>query len=534
MKIKEFFKNGVSRVSESLQVFRKDVFELNGVPAFREFYTLFVFPWQWVYRGFYEAWHRVPAFSIAAAEGKAKPTRKLATMNAGRMACQTLTRYVWGENCTINVSRRGAEVQDGKIDPLQEYLDHVLRENDFWTAFGEFLEKSFALGGAAIKEWVDVPKNKDGTDAGEGVLRISYHMANQFVPTAWNNHHVTEALFVSREAKDGYYYSRVEWHKWEGKTYVVTNDLYRQEIKQATEPQNILGWWYPLNVMYPLLSPRTTITGLDKTAFQYFRPFGANNYDDNSPLGVSIYGSAMDTLHALDVAFDSFRREFVLGKKRIIVPAQAMRAVPTVNGKIVRYFDANDEVFEALATDAPEALKIEDNSVELRVEEHVAAINALLSILCAQVGFDPGVLSFDAVQGMKTAREVISQNSKTYNAVVNHQNCLRGALRDMVTSILQLSALYGITHNGVPVADLITGGFDIGITFDDSIVEDTEANINRGLMLINNRVLSKYKFLTDKKYGFCYTPEQYKEEMARISKESTVGELDLDVLGGVE
>ena len=86
----------------------------------------------------------------------------------------------------------------------------------------------------------------------------------------------------------------------------------------------------------------------------------------------------------------------------------------------------------------------------------------------------------------------------------------------------------------MPVADLIAGGFDIGITFDDSIVEDTEANINRGLMLINNRVLSKYKFLTDKKYGFCYTPEQYEEEMARISKESTVGELDLDVLGGVE
>ena len=36
-----------------------------------------------------------------------------------------------------------------------------------------------------------------------------------------------------------------------------------------------------------------------------------------------------------------------------------------------------DEVYEALATDDDNALKIQDNSVELRIEEHVAALNAL-------------------------------------------------------------------------------------------------------------------------------------------------------------
>lgn len=54
-RIKNRIRNGVNRLSESMSLFKKDVFELDGVPAFREFYTLFIFPWQAVYKGFYKA-----------------------------------------------------------------------------------------------------------------------------------------------------------------------------------------------------------------------------------------------------------------------------------------------------------------------------------------------------------------------------------------------------------------------------------------------------------------------------------------------
>ena len=40
----------MNRLAESLELFKKDVFELDGVPAFREFYTLFIFTWQAVYK----------------------------------------------------------------------------------------------------------------------------------------------------------------------------------------------------------------------------------------------------------------------------------------------------------------------------------------------------------------------------------------------------------------------------------------------------------------------------------------------------
>ena len=510
MRIRDFFKNRVNRMAEGMDVFKKDVFELEGVPAFREYYTLFIFVWQAIYKGFYREWHEVDVKTIRDPKGK---KRTLATMNAGKMACSQMARYVWNERCSITASMK-SNPQD---DLLNAFLQHVLKDNRFGSAFGDLLEKSFALGGGALKEWVEIPKDENGNDIGEGKVRIGYTMASQFVPTAWDNAKVTSGIFVSREARDGYYYTVVEWHHWDGTTYRITNDLYRQPIKGA-EPQNILGWWYPLDKVYPLLSPDTTIEDVHQAFFQYVRPFGANYADDNSPLGMSIYAPALNTLHGLDIMFDSLQREFVLGKKRIIAPARAMKQSAGVNnGRPDRYFDADDEVWEALATDNPEDLKIYDNSVDLRVEPHIAGINGDLSILCAQIGFDPGTLSFDATRGLKTATEVISENSKTYGTVKAHENLLKDALEDMVHAIFDLAVRYGLTWEGKTIESLIAGGYDVSVQFDDSIIEDKNAEINRGVMMVGSGLMSRKKFMVD---VLGYTPEEAETDLAEISKES--------------
>lgn len=509
-----------------MDLFKKDVFELDGVPAFREYYTLFIFVWQAIYKGYYKAWHEVPVMTIHDPKGK---KRTLATMNAGKMACSQMARYVWNERCSIKASS-GTEADE---DPLDDFLQHVLNENRFTQAFGDLLEKSFALGGGALKEWVEIPKDEQGNDIGEGRVRIGYTMGNQFVPTAWNNSRINSAIFVNREARDGFYYTIVEWHHLDGTTYRVTNDLYRMPIKEAAEPQNILGWWYPLNEMYPLLSPDTTIEDVQNAFFQYIRPFGANYADDNSPLGMSIFAPAMNTLHGLDIMFDSLQREFVLGKKRIIAPARAMKMSAGLNGgKPQRYFDADDEVWEALATDNPEDLKIYDNSVDLRVDQHITGINGDLSILCAQIGFDPGTLSFDSARGLKTATEVISENSKTFGTVKAHEQGLKESLEQMVHAIFELAVHYGITWKGKTIESMISGGYEVSVQFDDSIIEDKNAEINRGIMLVGSDLMSKKKFMTGM---LGYTEQEADEELKQIADEKKVNAVDVTRLyGGVE
>ena len=157
-RIKNRIRKGVNRVSESVGLFKKDVFELNGVPAFREYYTLFIFAWQAVYKGFYKAWHEVAMKTLNDPKGK---KRIMASMNAGKMACSQMARYVWNERCEITASTQGRDPENKEPDPLNEFLQEVLSENRFGIAFGDLLEKAMALGGGAIKEWVEVPKDEE-------------------------------------------------------------------------------------------------------------------------------------------------------------------------------------------------------------------------------------------------------------------------------------------------------------------------------------------------------------------------------------
>ena len=64
MNLKNFVRNGVARMQEGLQIFRKNVFELQGVPAFLQFYQLFVWPWKYVYKGLYDAWDVLRVYGL--------------------------------------------------------------------------------------------------------------------------------------------------------------------------------------------------------------------------------------------------------------------------------------------------------------------------------------------------------------------------------------------------------------------------------------------------------------------------------------
>lgn len=535
MGIIERFKKFMATVRDSAQIAGantriarefKDIFEIGGVPSFNEFYNFGILPWKWVYRGYYSAWHLIKAPTIADPNAK----RKLSYLSLGKAVCSELAGMTWTDQTDVNVSTNG--VGEEQRDILAEFVAHVLSENNMNVKMREAIEQAAALGGEALKVWYEVKHDENGNEIPDsGRIRIGFCMADQFVPTAWDNAEISEGVFISRIAKDGYYYTRLEWHKWQGTTYVITNELYRSEIKKsgATESQDILGYRYPLNTIYPYLNERTEINTIEKSLFSYFRTPTANNIDDNSPLGVSVYGNAMETLHAIDIAFDSFVREFRLGKKRIIVPARMIKqVVDPVSGQLLRYFDATDETYEALSTDDPDSLKIQDNSVELRVEEHIAGINAFLNILCLQIGLSAGTFSFDAKNGLKTATEVVSENSKTYTTVKNYQNMITPAVKRLVDNIITVASLYDVQYEGVSIAKEAEKGYEVAVLLDDGITQDRQTNLNEGIALVNASLMSKKKFLTDPKFGQGLTEEEAEAELKQIASESQVNGFTID------
>lgn len=267
--------------------------------------------------------------------------------------------------------------------------------------------------------------------------------------------------------------------------------------------QGDLGVKVSLSTLYPDLDEEVRIENLSKPMFVYFKPNTANNLDLTSPLGISLYANALSTLKSLDIAFDSFQREFVLGKKRIVVPASAIRTViDPQSGIPQRYFDATDEVYEAMNFDDG-VKQIQDISVELRVEEHTAAINALLNYVSMQVGFSAGAFSFDG-QGVKTATEVVSENSKTFRTKQSHETIIEDGIRDLVDIIIEIAALYDEFES--------TDDYEVTVTFDDSIAEDQTAEINKQVTLVMNG-------LTTKKLAIMKIHGVSEEEAERIVEE---------------
>lgn len=492
----------------------KDIFEVGGVPAFNQFYYFGIFIWKYLYRGYYKPWHRISAPTVKDALHE----RDLERMDTAKAICAELAGLIWNEQCEISVSQ-----ETGKDQLLDEFVHDVLMKNGFWTKMQEHIEQVLALGGGAIKVWYEEKRDGEGNVIpNSGNIRLGFCMADQFVPTAWDNTQVTDGVFISRQAKDGYYYTRLEWHKWDGLTYWISNEAYRSEYKQnsAKEPQDILGFRYPLSAVYPFLDEQTPLQGLSTSLFAYYRPAIANNLDDDSPLGVSIYANALSTLKALDICYDSFVQEFRLGRKRIIVPAQCLRTVQDpVTKESRRFFDATDEAYVALKSDDTDALKIQDNTVSLRVGEHEQAINALLSILCLQVGFSAGTFTFDRAQGLKTATEVISENSKTYKTIKGNQLQVKNAITQVIDAIVQVASLYDVHWNGTSIRTLSALGWETKVVFDDSILQDRQTNINEGILLANNGLMSKKRFLMEK---LGYTEEEAAQELEEIKQESGI------------
>lgn len=419
--------------------------------------------WKALYKGYLKDWHELSYMTV---DGPRK--RTMSTLNMAKTASSEMASLIYNEKCEISIDN----------EAVRELIDDVFKRNKFDKKFQDFLEYSFAHGGMVIKPYVE-----------NDVIQLSFVTADCFIPVSWKNDSIFEAVFPFEFKKRDKFYTHLEWHLWEDGVYIIRNEVY--ESQNGTD----LGIKVPLSQHFPDLDEETVVKGLKRSIFSYFKPNTANNIDTASPLGISIYANALDTMRAIDTAFDSFHREFRLGRKRIIVPQHMVKVVYDEHGQPRRYFDDTDETYESFNGANMDDSKIQDISVELRVEEHIAAINALLNIYAMQTGFSSGTFTFDG-QSMKTATEVISEQSKTFKSKQSHEVIVEAALQELIGSIVVLAELYNIIPS--------VKNYEITVTFDDSIAEDKGEEIKQQTNLVaaglqsRKRAIIKVQGVTEK------------------------------------
>ena len=305
---------------------------------------------------------------------------------------------------------------------------------------------------------------------------------------------IVEADFISREIINEKSYLKKEKHRKTETGYIIDVEIYDDSSEgsykrvQSLEPESV-----EITVSRPL--------------FAYISNPEANNLSLFSPLGISLYANAVDTLEALDIAFDALVQEIVLGRKRIIVPASATRLfVDTETGKRVRYFDPSDEIFQAFNPEDAQNIKITDNTVELRIEELRLAVQTLLDVLATQTGFSAGTFSFDGVS-MKTATEVISENSKTFKLKQSFENQIKCGVLDLLETIREIGGLYGIN----------TSTEEYTMVFNDAVIEDRNSKTNYWLQRYAQGTAT-LKTVLEELDGM--TEEEAEEEAAKIKEQN--------------
>ena len=366
-------------------------------------------------------------------------TRRVAALNAARAVCSELARLCFSEGTTLISA-------DGETQSL---LQRVLRENSFDQRFPDFLEKVFALGGGVIKVYWD------------GGIKLDFVTADCFAPTAWDSRGIYGGAFGSRVFRNGKSFFLAETQELSAEGLVIENKLFTDDGRAAK-----------LSDAFDNLAEKSVLSGAKRPLFVYFRAAGGRG---KCPvLGSSVFAGAEDTLKALDIVFDSLNREFVLGKKRIIVPYYAVRGEYDENGEIKKYFDANDEVFQALSTTDTEELNIVDNTQTLRVEEHTEAISALLDLLCMQAGLSEGAICFSDGT-LKTAAEVVSRNSRTYRTQSLYRRLIADGLSQLAESICMLAKMAGqLSEQASESAE---------VAFADGVSEDEGTRTDRAIKL---------------------------------------------------
>lgn len=411
--------------------------------------------------------------------------KEILTMNMPKKVCEDMAKLLWTEKTQIQLKRKKDTIK------LWSILDNKV--NNFTTNFPIFIEQVMALGNGALIEYKD-----------NGVTTIDYVTGDLVIPYKYTNFYVYGLITVSRysEIEDvetnkekTFYYTHITYHEHENGKYKRKHELYK------SENDNELGNEINFNEIYPDIEKEDEIE-TDVPYFQVLKPNLANNLDMSSPLGISIFANSIDRFKAIDLKYDSFSREFVLGKKRILVDNTTLKAkaIPNENGKIdyVQQFDANDEVY--VAVEGMEKQPAKEIDFTLRTKDHIDAINAELNWLSSNVGLGENYYKFDGVS-VKTATEVISENSKAFRTRTRHLINVNDVVYDLVRAICHIE--------GIDASDIV-------ITPDDSIITDKNAEKTLALMEVQQGLKSKKSYLI-KFEGM--TEQQAQEELDKINEE---------------
>lgn len=434
---------------------------------------------KWInwYRGEVNDFHY---FSIKTVGGSSAQVEK-ASLNMAKKGCEDWTSLLWNEECEL------------KAGTAQEALNDVLADNNFSFEIKTFIEKSFAYGTGVIVEYRANEKTK-----------IQFSYGNYLMPLDFENTTITQMALMQEFNKDKHEYVHVQYHLFEDGIYKIQHEIY--EVGQ----NGILGNQADLSLLFSeeeitaMTHVETDEEGNPYTCYyteyetliphyQIFTPAIANNFELDSPMGISPIANSVSALKGVDDAYHSLNIEDVNTRVRVYVNDEGTKTRKNketiiVNGQqktiinSLRYFDKDDTIHQSMVLSEDDPIKFLTPTHQ--GESRTSSLNTHLNVFGFKFGFGTNFYSFDNGQVYVNKESVTTSNIDLYANRSGNISKLKKVLMRMMYCILFLEQDLG-NYNG-------TLDVEYEVIIDDSMMEDDNEIINRYERAANNGWIPPY------------------------------------------
>lgn len=332
-----------------------------------------------------------------------------------------------------------------------EFVNEILRNNEFGVQYRKQLEKTSAVGTSACYVRLDNADIYSNGIIKGGDLRLNYVNADCFIPLTVVNDIVTEAAFSGSSLKKGkkqttlVLFLLTETGEYTAETHIF--DEYGTELPEL-ETIITLGTVKPFAVM--------------KNA-------EVNNLDNMDGYGFPKLINAISTLKVVDLCYNVLFSDLDKAEKVILIN-EALCEFNPETGK-PKLTPEQKKLFVLLGEKLPEQKDvIQEYNPVIRIEDITKCFELALSLLSMSFGYGTKKYSFENGQ-ITTATEFLLSRQDAMQELNRQRQEATRYIQDICHAVMWFSnTFHGTGYN-----------FDteILVDFDDSLITDKEAELER-------------------------------------------------------
>ena len=317
---------------------------------------------------------------------------------------------------------------------IQEQLEKVYYQLRNWVEYG------CAYGTVILK-----PNRGD----------IELYTPDEFEVTHSTDGKIDGVIFHNWEKVDKKWYTRLEYHRYEKKQYLITNKCFWGNNPDDTKKEVDIK-----ETPWTGMEENVVLDNIEFPLFGVLKTPSANNIDIGSPYGLPVFSEAVQELRDLDIAYSRNAKEIFDSKRTVLLDSDRMlpstknsKKEPVVLPDYIKLVDSSG----ALDSDIYHEI-----NPELNTDTRLKGINSLLSQIGYKVGFSNGYFVFNESSGIQTATGVEAEQQRTIQFIKDMRDRLEKCLHDVIYGLNTMAELYGESSGGA--YEIV---FDFGdITYD--------------------------------------------------------------------